>query len=258
MPDDRRATAWTSAADGVEAYDLSRPGYPMQALDWAVSGASIAVRQALDLGAGTGKLTELLIARDMQVIAVDPSEAMLAALGRRYPEVDRRVGVGEQLPLEDGSVDLIVCGQAWHWMDAGVALGEARRVLRPGGVLSLLWNLRDEREAWVAALSDAMENHEDSVRMTSTFDGIQWASNSQESHGFVMVEQLVLAHAESIAPSSLVALALSRSHVLTRDPSDRDRILDQVRRLSETHPALAGRSQVSMPYQTVTWRARRS
>src|SRR6185437_16604561 len=106
----------------------------------------------LDLGAGTGKLTGTLLALGAEVIAVEPDPAMLAQLQRVLPDVPAPAGTAEALPLPDGSVDAVLCGNAMHWFDLDRAGPEIARVLSPVGVLAGLWNLLDDRVDWVAGL----------------------------------------------------------------------------------------------------------
>lgn len=149
----RRRTSFGAEVDPAD-YDAVRPGYPREAVRWLI-GEPAGPVDVLDLGAGTGKLTRELLADGHRVVAVDPSEGMLARLRERSPGVDARVGTAEAIPVEDDRVDAVVLGQAWHWVDVPRAVPELLRVLRPGGLLGLVWNVRDGRDHWVAAL-DAM------------------------------------------------------------------------------------------------------
>lgn len=146
-PDPARAQVFGSFA---EDYDRFRPDYPVEALDWVLAGDP---RRVADVGAGTGKLTAALAGRRLEVVAVDPDEAMLAELAERVPGAECHVGRAEELPLEDDSVDMVLFGQSWHWTELEPAVAEVRRVLRPGGSLALLWNtVEDEAGGWVAEL----------------------------------------------------------------------------------------------------------
>jgi len=129
---DRGRTFGAVAADYAE----HRPGYPAAAVEWALGPAP--GRKVLDLGAGTGKLTEALGAYD--VVGVEPDPEMLAQLRADLPSVDAREGSAEAIPLPDASVDAVLVGQAIHWFDMDRAVPEIARVLRPGGVLAGLWN----------------------------------------------------------------------------------------------------------------------
>jgi SAM-dependent methyltransferase len=126
----------------------TRPAYPDAAVDAALAGTPERPR-VLDLGAGTGKLTRVLTARGLDVVAVEPDPAMLAVLRERSPGVEARTGSAERIPLPDGHLDAVLVGQALHWFDLDRAAPEMARVLRPGGVLAGLWNGGDDDVAWI-------------------------------------------------------------------------------------------------------------
>src|SRR3954464_7845825 len=149
--DPRRALSFGSAA---AEYDAARPSYPAEAVQWAVGDAG----RVLDLGAGTGKLTRVVLDLGLEAVAVEPDDAMRALI-----PAESYAGTAEEIPLPDGSVDAIVVGQAFHWFDAARALPEMVRVLRPGGRIGLFWNLYDDRLDWVASLCDLCETE---ARMT--------------------------------------------------------------------------------------------
>src|SRR5660397_264806 len=128
----------TRFGEATEAYAEGRPGYPAAAVAWMLGDQPLTV---LDLGTGTGKLTVQVVAQGHHAVAVDPDASMLAGLNEALPDIDARVGTAEEIPLPDASVDAVVCGQVWHWVDVPAASREVARVLRPGGVLGLVWNL---------------------------------------------------------------------------------------------------------------------
>jgi SAM-dependent methyltransferase len=137
-----------SFLDAGEEYERYRPGFPAAAVRLF---APHPVEAALDLGAGTGKLTRELTDVAETVWAVDPSESMLAQLRRICPSADARIGTAEQIPLGDASVDLVTVAQAFHWFEREPACAEIHRVLRPGGILALVWNTTDAHCAWDVA-----------------------------------------------------------------------------------------------------------
>src|SRR6185503_12958613 len=154
------AVGFDRAAD---AYERARPSYPDEAVALLVGALGIGPgRRVLDLAAGTGKLTRLLMPTGAGLVAVEPVAGMRARLLAAVPEVEVLDGTAEALPLPDGSVDAVVCAQAWHWFDSAAALAEVRRVLRPGparaaGGLAVVFNIRDESVAWVRELTGVTE-----------------------------------------------------------------------------------------------------
>ncbi|WP_158585454.1 class I SAM-dependent methyltransferase [Kitasatospora sp. SolWspMP-SS2h] len=108
----------------------------------------------LDLGAGTGLLAGVLRAAGHEVIAVEPDEQMRAVAAERRPDAQVLAGSAEDIPLPDDSVDAVVAGPAYHWFTPQVSLPQIHRVLRKDVVFAAMWNIRDDRTPWVAALSD--------------------------------------------------------------------------------------------------------
>jgi SAM-dependent methyltransferase len=220
-------------------YERGRPPYLPEAVDWLLpAGAG----RVLDLGAGTGKLTRQLIDRGLEVTAVDPSDGMLAELRRVLPGVPALTGTAERIPLPDRSVDTVVVAQAWHWVDVDRAVPEVARVLSPGGRLSLIWNIRDEREDWVRRLGEIL-------------DGADLYRETTIGPPFGPVETREFPWTYRLGPDQLLDLVASRSYVILRPPDERAGLLAQVRQLMATHPALVGRMEFDMPYVTQCARA---
>lgn len=120
-------------------YERGRPGWPpksVEVVDELSSAASV-----VDLGAGTGKLARVLAPVFDRVVAVEPSDPMRRLLVQLCPEVEAVDGSAESIPLADANVDAVFAAQAFHTFDGARALEEIARVLRPGGVVVLLWNL---------------------------------------------------------------------------------------------------------------------
>ncbi len=229
----------------ADVYATTRPDYPAAAVRW-VAGPDTA--DVLDLGAGTGKLTQALVTAGFTVTAVEPLPEMLDRLRRELPEVLGLAGSAEQIPLAAASVDAVYVGQAFHWFRPDEALAEIGRVLRPGGRLGLLWNMLDTRVAWVAALSAVL--HENSVDYDPAgvrpFDSPLFADLEYRQHDHP---------GHPIDLPGLLDLVRSRSYIVTMPPDERSAVLDRVARLAGNHPDLRGRESFSVPYVTDAWRA---
>ena len=240
--DERSLVAARSFGSHAAEYERGRPTYPAELVAWLVPGDAMTV---VDVGAGTGKLTAALVAPGRTVVAVDPDAQMLAALRGRLPEVETREGTGEALPFPDASVDAVTFGQSWHWVDPTRGSAEAARVLRPGGVLGLIWNIRDERAAWVAELSTVM-HHSAAERV---IDG----GGPQVAEPLGPLETREVAWERRMSIEDVVAMAASRSYVITAEPDRRTRILDAVRDLAGSVVEADG--LVRLPYVTYSYRA---
>src|ERR1700689_3878605 len=154
-------TAAEGFSAGAATYVEGRPEYPPEIEAWLTDDLGLGSgKTALDLAAGTGKFSPRLLATGATVIAVEPVSAMLEQLIRQYPQIDARSGSAQHIPLGDASLDAVVCAQSFHWFSTPEALQEIRRVLKPGGALGLVWNVRDDTVPWVAALSRIMQPYE--------------------------------------------------------------------------------------------------
>jgi SAM-dependent methyltransferase len=225
----------------ADVYERARPSYPIDAVRW-LSGEAPA--RLLDLGSGTGKLTADLVGLGHQVIAADPSAPMLRRLRDTVPEAAPMQSNAESIGLATSSVDVVVAGQAFHWFDPGDALPEIARVLRPGGTLSLVWNLRDESVPWVRKLS-AVIGAED---WTDLVDPVR------ESDLFGEVEHKRFRFWQPVDREGLIGLVRSRSYVATLGESERGELLAQVGRLYDHYGR--GADGMLLPYITECYRSR--
>jgi SAM-dependent methyltransferase len=237
----RQAASFDRAA---VVYERSRPEYPAEAVDWLLPAGATTV---LDLGAGTGKLTRALAARGLEVFAVDPSPKMLEQLRAAIPGATVSVGTAEDIPLADASVDAIVVGQAWHWVDQDAALPSVARVLRPGGTLGLVWNIRDDRVPWVVRLTAVMHPAEGEIFMDT---------GHIDRGPFGDIESANFEWSRDFARGDLLDLVRSRSYFITAGPEEQASILSGVNHLLDTDPDIGGRSSWSMPYVTRAFRMR--
>ena len=161
----RRATTISAAAEGYQAnadrYVKGRPDYPPEIAAWLRDVIGLhAGMTVIDLGAGTGKFTPRLLETGAQVIAVEPVPQMLEKLSAALPQVKTLAGTADAIPLPDESVDAVVCAQSFHWFATPQALAEIQRILKPGGKLGLVWNMRDARVGWVRKLNQIVDSHE--------------------------------------------------------------------------------------------------
>jgi len=241
----------TSFGAAAGAYESGRPDYPREAIDWMLEPAlrpDHAPRVA-DVGAGTGKLTRTIVEAGAEVVAIDPDPEMLAALRAHVHGVPTFVGTAERMPLPDASVDAVLLGQAWHWVDPERGAAEASRALRSGGVLGLVWNIRDESASWVARLSAAM--HGSHAEEMLAGDGVRVGAPFGE------VERRVWRWTRTVGRAAFLDMVASRSSVITAAEPDRARILAAVEALFDENRRVDGRGRevVDIPYRTEAFRA---
>jgi len=120
-----------------EHYARGRPSYQVDAVRVADLSKSSTV---LEVGAGTGKLTSVLVDEFAEVVAVEPDPDMRSWFTALCPRAALVAGAAEALPVVQASVDAVFVAEAFHWFDHQLAVAEIARVLRPGGALVLMWN----------------------------------------------------------------------------------------------------------------------
>jgi SAM-dependent methyltransferase len=214
----------------VEDYERGRPGWPRGVVELVDPGKGT----ILDLGAGTGKLTELLVSAFEQVVAVEPAAAMRRMLAHRCPSVQVEAGSAETIPLADASVDAVFAAQAFHTFDNPRALREITRVLRPGGVLVLLWNLpagpwRPSPASAEAVLEERMPQVD---YIPLDLGGPSAASGWQPAGADGLFERFqakALANPQMVDRESLVAFYATMGWVADLPDGERLPLLDEVR-----------------------------
>lgn len=131
----------------VETYAKYRPGYPAEIVDLLKRECGLTPDSIVaDVGSGTGKLAELFLANGNVVFGVEPNGAMRVVAEKTFsdqPHFRSIEGSAEATTLPDGSVDVIVAGQAFHWFDPAKTRDEWVRILKPGGWAVLIWNERE-------------------------------------------------------------------------------------------------------------------
>jgi SAM-dependent methyltransferase len=239
---------------GADDYERGRPSYPADVVAWLVSRLGVDESSVVvDLAAGTGKLTRLLVPTGAQLVAVEPVAAMRDKLLETCPGVTALEGTAEATGLPDGAADAVTVAQAFHWFDPGAALAEIARVLRPGGHLGLVFNERDTREPWVAELSRLIRwDEREQWRVPYTVE-VDWAATLAESGPqFDPAERYDTTFLQPMDAETLVARVLSTSYLAVLPAADRARLADQVRELAEPLGAT-----FHLPYVTVAYAARR-
>jgi SAM-dependent methyltransferase len=244
----RRASSFGTAA---AEYAAHRPGYPARGVAWALAPAGSGPLHVLDLAAGTGKLSQAVVALGHRVTAVEPDGAMLAELRGHLPGAEALGGTAEEIPLPDASVDAVVVGQALHWFDQDRALPEIARVLRPGGPFASLANADDDRVPWVAELDRAA---------LSPVHRSGWQDDPprvvQPHPAFAPAEVRDFANVQRRTADSLVATVATHSHMLVMEPAARERVIAGMRAFLAAHPVTSA-GEFDLPLVTRVQRCTR-
>jgi len=225
----------------ADAYARARPTYPREAAAWLVGAERCNV---LELGAGTGLLTEQLRGLRHRVLATDPSEPMLRHLLHRLPGTPAALAGAERIPMRARSVDAVLAAQSFHWFDLDRTLPEVARVLRPGGHLGLVWNRRDGRIPWVRRLGELIGLQDQQYDPTNAL---------LSSHLFGFVETATFRFWQPLDRSRLHDLVLSRSTVALMAHQERESLLRKVDDLYAEYGR--GHDGMLLPYVTHCYKA---
>jgi SAM-dependent methyltransferase len=233
-----------------DAYVLGRPTYPTDAVALLARELRLEPgKVVVDLAAGTGKLTALLVGTGAEVVAVEPLAEMRAALRDALPGVRALDGTAERMPLAAESVDAVTVGQAFHWFRAEEALAEIRRVLRPGGWLALVWNVRDDSVP--RGLTEILEPLRGAAPRYRTGS---WREAFAATELFGPLRHAEFSHVQCLSPDAVVARVASVSFVASLPTAEHEAVLAEVRDLLAGDPATSGRDEIELPHRTeVFW-----
>ena len=240
----------------AERYDRGRPEYPPEAVSVLVKALGIGPgRTVLDLGAGTGKFTRALGGLGATLLALEPTAGMRQILKARFPQIPLIQGTAEEIRLPDSSVDAVVCAQSFHWFDTVRASAEIARVLRPGGGLGLVWNLRDEAVPWVAELSRILDARDPGAPRGRD---MAWRPAFEATGRFSPLQEAEVRFVQKADLDTMIDRVLSVSFIAVRSAEEQEEVGQEVRALIEREPSARVGGGVQLPYRThVLWALRR-
>jgi ubiquinone/menaquinone biosynthesis C-methylase UbiE len=218
----------------VEDYERLRPTYAPESLEWLCERTGIgAGSSVVELAAGTGKLTRLLVERGMSVTAVEPSGGMRGILRRTAPDAVAVDGSAERIPAGDGSCDTVVAAQAFHHFEGEGALAEIHRVLAPHGWLALFWNIYRPDDPLKRAIDEIIDRFV-GPGASAAFGG--WRDVLARDRRFRAAGTASFPHPHELPAASLARLLATSSDVASLRPTDRERLLADAEALASGLP----------------------
>ncbi len=178
--------------------------------------------KVLDLAAGTGKFTALLVPTGADVVAVEPVKEMADELRAAIDGVEVLEGTAEAIPLPDASIDAVTVAQAFHWFDADAALKEIARVLKSGGGLAMVWNRRDESVGWVKHMNELIQWHKFTH---STYDTFDWAAAVASTGLYTPLQQSTFRYDQVLDRAGLEDRLRSVSYIAAKPEGEREEIV---------------------------------
>lgn len=229
---------------GATAYERGRPSYPASAVEWLIDRTGLTERSlVVDLAAGTGKLTRLLMPTGARVIAVEPAEGMARVLRRQTAGAEVLQAAAEAIPLPSGRADVVTVAQALHWFDLPRALSEIHRILGFEGWLALVWNRRLLEAPIHQAIAAIIDPHRGST--PSHHKDETWRPALEASPLFQLVDQRSFPHTQPLDEDGLVDRVLSTSFIAALPQQERGRVEQAIRDL-----ARHADDHVNLPYST--------
>ncbi len=265
LPADEKATRSGSFGEVASHYDRFRPGPPVTAVDWLLPDR---VERVVDLGAGTGALTRLLLERALEVVAVEPDDRMRSVLLHEVPAARAMPGRGEAMSLPDGYADAVLASSSWHWMDPIPALHEVGRILKPNGILGALWTGPDpegpfmvQAQAVLAEQSQPDNAGQPGGVVTDLMlgDVLRPVSTLEiPSHvPFEQPEYRAFTWDVALNADELIGLLGTLSWVITMPDETRSSLFGEARRLLRDLLGIEGDVAVDVAFRSDVWRTTR-
>ncbi|MHB8466010.1 MAG: class I SAM-dependent methyltransferase [Acidimicrobiales bacterium] len=233
-------------ANTAEDYERTRPSYPAAAIEHLVDVLGLAPgRTVVDVAAGTGKLTRLLVPSGATVVAVEPVAEMRAVLEREVPLATALEGTAEALAVHHA--DAITVAQAFHWFDGPAALASFARVLGTNGHLAIVYNERDESPGWVADVNAITRRFREDVPQRE--DGT-WKRAFADTSLFTALETVTFDNPHVLSPADALARFRSLSFVGCLPGDEQAQVLAQIAAILASHPDTRGCDEVVIPQRT--------
>ena len=244
-----------AAAEGfgrsAQAYERGRPDFPEAAVAFMARILELGpTSRTIDLAAGTGKLTRVLLPYGGAVMAVEPVDGMRRELLLHAGGAAIVGAVAEALPVPDGWATGVSAAHAFHWFDGDRALAEIHRVLAPAGKLVLVWNRWSADRPWTQALRRLIEAYRGDV---PTHRSNRWRTAFDRTASFGPLQVRTYDYQYPTTPAAVVDRTCSISFIGALPDDERDGVGERVRQILATDPDTAGLDELRFPYRTEVW-----
>jgi ubiquinone/menaquinone biosynthesis C-methylase UbiE len=245
------------SAQGFEkaatVYEEARPSYPNEVID-LIKSLCDKPNIIIDLGAGTGKLTRLLGPLDArEIIAIEPTSSMRENL-QKIPIITKIIdGTAEHIPFENNTIDMIICGQSFHWFANHRALAEINRVLKPNGLLILVWNFQDNSEReWAKKISDYIDSFGPVGAMR--FKSMEWKKAFDNQTFFSALQHKQFKNNHRATRDLLLKRILSTSFIAALPSEQQTKLIDEIQKMMENEEEVRNLQEFDVPLLTdVYW-----
>jgi SAM-dependent methyltransferase len=273
LPPQEKAKRSGSFGEVAPAYERYRPGPTVAVVDWFLPTH---VGRIVDLGAGTGALTRLLLDRADDVVAVEPDDRMRSVLTAQVPGVRAVRGRGESIPLPDGCADAVLASSSWHWMDPVPTLHEVGRILVAGGLLGVVWSGPDPEGAFLLQARELLAEQSPHGTPAAGTDGEGSPADGGLSAvimgdalrptpsleipadvPFEQPEHRSFVWDVALNADELIGLLGTFSWIITLSDDARSRVIAEARRLLREFLGVEGKATVDVAFRSDAWRARR-
>ena len=242
----------------ASTYAQYRPDYPPAAIDFIQNHCGLTPRSVLvDVGCGTGISSRLFAARGLQVIGIEPNADMRSKAQAEHvpvgsPVPEYRDGKAEATGLPDGSADAVVAAQAFHWFQPEAALVEFHRILKRGGWVALVWNEREESDAFTAAYGAVIRTAPD----TAAVEGPRGRAGEAilRSNLFTRSERVCFTNEQALDEEGVLGRAFSASYA----PKNAEQAAAFAASLRQVFRHFQKGNRVSLRYQTSVYVGRRA
>lgn len=226
-------------------YDRYRPSYPAAAIDAVLAGLGPpATLTIVDIGAGTGIASRLFVARGAQTVAVEPNPEMRATAAESG--LDVLDSHADALDLLDGSADAVTSFQAFHWFATAAALAEFMRVLRPGGRIALVWNERNDSDAFTREYGDTVDHFGDRMALAGYRNGAEYIPKLLRDGGLLNVRLESFPNRQRLDYEGMLGRVRSTSYA-PREGPDYDAMVERLDRAFGTY---SNEGAIDLVYRT--------